>query len=301
MLKDIPLDHLHGHPQNAHTVTKRERNNIANNIRRTGRYPAVIVRELDEQSKYWPGEAGHYQILDGHVRHDIFEDLVEEGREEFSVVHCDDWTPITDDEALILLATLNTWGDNVPRKRAELLHAISKFTAIQDAASILPETARQIEDAQKLLKRPVADIKRLIEQAEQPDLVTMSFVVGGSQKAALARFTAAAQLFASFYGAQLTDTQIREGADRARVAVLTFQIQNAAKAIVEEALKQAGAAVPPRSRNKRGLALEELAKVYLQAAIEDENQVPLAEVEAARTRPPVKAKKKRSAATKPSA
>ena len=295
-MKDIPLDRLHGHPENAHTVTPRERRNIANNIRRTGRYPAVIVRELEETSEFWPGEPSNYQILDGHVRCDIFEELLEEGREEFSVIRCDDWTPITDDEALILLATLNTWGDNVPRKRAELLHAITKFTDLKDAAAILPETARQIEDAQKLLKRPVADIKRLIQEAEQPDVVTMSFVIGGSQKAALARFTAAAQLFASFYGAQLTDTQIRDGSDRARVAVLTFQVQNAAKAIVDEALKRAGAAVPPRSRNKRGMALEELARVYLQIAIEDDAQIPLAEVEAQRTKPPKKKARAKSSA-----
>lgn len=294
MLKDISLDHLHGHPQNAHTVTPRERANIANNIRRTGRYPVVIVRELKETSEFWPGEAGHYQILDGHVRHDIFGELLEQGREEFSVIRCDDWTPISDDEALILLAILNTWGDNVPRKRAELLHAITKFTDLKDAAAILPETARQIEDAKKLLKRPISDIKRLIQEAEQPDLVTMSFVVGGSQKAALARFTAAAQLFASFYGAELTDTQIRDGGERARVAVLTFQIQNAAKAIVDEALKRAGAAVPPRSRNKRGMALEELARAYLQIAIEDDSQLPLAAVEAERKKPTKKKRRGKS-------
>lgn len=298
MLKEIALDHLHPHPLNAHTVTKRERTGIANNIRRTGRYPLVVVRELDEQSEYWPEEPGQYQILDGHVRHDIFEELVDEGREEFSVVRCDDWSPITDDEALILLATLNSWGDNVPRKRAELLHAISQFTAPADAASILPETARQIEDAKKLLRRPVTDIKRLIEQAEQPDLVTMSFVIGGSQKAALARFTAAAQLFAVFYGAELTETKIHDGADRARVAVLTFQVQNAAKTIVDEALKRAGVAVSPRSRNKRGQALEELCRAYLQVAIEDDSHVPLVEVEKARTKAaaPKKKRKKPAAA-----
>lgn len=295
---EVPLDHALPHPLNSHIVTQRERRNIANNIRRTGKYPPLTVRELDDKSEYYPGEPGYYQILDGHQRHDIFEELVEEGREEFATIRVDDWSPLTDEEALIALATLNSWGANVPRKRAELLHAITKFTDLTDAADILPETARQIQDAQKLLKRPVADIKRLIEKAEQPDVVTMSFVIGdGSQKAALARFTAAAQLFAVFYGAEFLSAEIQNGSDRGRVAVMTFQVQNAAKTVVEEALKRAGAGLPPGTRNKRGRSLEELATAYL-ATLAEEDQVPLVQIEAER-KEPAPAPKKRRTKTKP--
>jgi hypothetical protein len=277
-IKQVSLDYIHDHPMNAHTTTERERRKIANNIRRTGRYPPLIVHELDENSEHWPGEPGHYQILDGHQRRRIFEALMEEGLSQFGVITVDDWTPLSDDEALIALATLNSWGANVPRQRAELLHAITRFTALPDAAAILPESQRQIQDAQKLLKRPVADIQRLIEKAEQPDEVMMSFVIGeGTQKAALARFTAAAQLFATFYGAELTNTKIREAdGGRARIAVMTFQVQNAAKAIVEEALKRASANAPPGSRNKRGRALEELARLYLSVTLDGD--IPIGKV-----------------------
>jgi len=297
---EVPLDHVHDHPLNSHTVTERELRNIANNIRRTGRYPPLTVRELQEQSEDHPGEDGHYQILDGHQRRKIFVQLVEEGREEFATVRVDDWSPLTDEEALIALATLNSWGANVPRKRAELLHAITKFTNLPDAAEILPESARQITDAQKLLQRPVADIKRLIEKAEQPDVVTMSFVLGdASQKAALARFTAAAQLFAVFYGAEFISAEIKDGSDRCRVAVMTFQVQNAAKTIVEEALKRAGAGLSPGTRNKRGRSLEQLATRYLSALAEEEDQVPLAEIEAQLKEPAPKPKRRTKAKAAP--
>lgn len=291
-LIEVPLDHLHDHPLNSHVVTKRERQKIANNIRRTGRYPALTVRLLETASEFYPGEDGHFQILDGHQRRLIFVDLVEEGHEQFSIVLCDDWSPITDDESLIALATLNSWGGNAPRRRAERLHAITKFTEMKDAAQILPENERQIRDAAKLLKQPVADIQRLIDEAEEPDEITISFVVGTDRKAAVARFTAAAQVFAVYYGATVTNIVINEGGDYGRVAVLTFQSRNTAQAIINEALKKAAADLPSGVKNKRGRALEDLASAYLGMCLEEESQVPLAKIEKERLKPPPKRKRR---------
>lgn len=275
----VDLDHLHDHPHNAHITTRREREKIKNNIRRTRHYPALVVRELTDQTQDYPGEPGHYQILDGHQRRLIFADLLEEGLDEFANILCDDWSPLTDEETLIALATLNSWGDNVPRRRAELLHAITGFTDLKDASQILPESERQITDALKLLKQPLPDIKRLIDETEQPDLITLTFVVGDEQKAAVARFTAAAQLFGAYYGASLSDIHVKNGGDRKRVAVMSFQIQNAAQSVVDQALKRAGAGLPPGTRNKRGRSLEQLASQYLAISIEQESQIPLAKIE----------------------
>lgn len=296
-LIEVPLDKLHDHSQNAHTTSKRERRKIANNIRRTGRYPALTVRELTADSTDYPGEDGHFQILDGHQRRLIFVDLVEEGLDQFALILCNDWSPITDPESLIALATLNSWGDNVPRRRAELLHSIRKFTEIEDAAAILPESAREINDALKLLHRPVADIQKLIEKTEEPDLVTISFVIGGDQKAALARFTSAAQIFALYYGATLTNVNIEEGGDRGRIVVMTFNVQNSAKTIIDQSLKRASAGLTPGVKNKRGKSLEALAAAYLAMELEGETSVPIAKVEADRSAaPPEKPKRKRTRA-----
>jgi hypothetical protein len=37
---EVSLDHVLDHPLNSHVVTKKDRAKIANNIRRTKRYPA---------------------------------------------------------------------------------------------------------------------------------------------------------------------------------------------------------------------------------------------------------------------
>lgn len=276
-LIEAPLDHVLDHPLNSHVVTKRDRDKIANNIRRTRRYPPLIVRELTPDSEHYPGEPGYYQILDGHQRRLIFVNLVEEGMEQFSVVLCDDWSPLTDEEALIALATLNSWGDNAPRQRAELLHQITRFTDLRDAAQILPESERQLQDAAKLLKRPVADIQRIIDEVNKPDTITMTFVVAHDQ-AALAKFTAAAQIFALFYGATLTNLHTEEGGKQGRTAVLTFEVQNASKDIVQQALKRASADLPPGQKNKRGLALVAMATDYLATQLTEQTGVPLQDI-----------------------
>jgi len=234
----------------------------------------LIVRALLPESEHYPGKDGFYQILDGHQRRLIFVDLVEEGHEEFATVVCEDWSPLTDDEALIALATLNSWGDNAPRARAELLHQITRFTDLRDAADILPESARQIQDAAKLLKRPVADIRRIIDDVHKPDTVTMTFVVS-HDPAAMAKFTAAAQLFGTFYGANLTNLHTENGGPQGRTAVLTFEVQNSARDIVQQALKRAGGSIAPGQKNKRGKALVAMATDYLAGQMTEETGVPL--------------------------
>lgn len=294
-LIEAPLDHVLDHPLNSHVVTKRDRDKLANNIRRTRRYPPLIVRQLTPDSEHYPGEPDYYQILDGHQRRLIFVDLVEEGLDEFSVVLCDDWSPISDEEALIALATLNSWGANAPRLRAELLDHITRFTSPQDAAQILPESHRQLQDAAKLLQRPVADIRRIIDEVNKPDTITMTFVVAQDQ-AALAKFTAAAQIFALFYGATLTNLHTEEGGKQGRTAVLTFEVQNVSKDIVDQALKTASAGLGPGRKNKRGLALVAMATDYLAMQLTEQTGVPLKDMEPDLQADQPKAKRKRSTA-----
>lgn len=277
---EVPLDRVLDHPLNSHVVTTRDRAKIANHIRRTKRYPPLVVRELTEGSEYYSGEPRYYQILDGHQRRLIFVDLVEEGHEQFSVIRCDDWSPLTDEEAALALATLNSWGSNAPRKRAELLYRITKATSLQDAGDLLPENQRQIQDAMKLLKQPVSDIKRILDQVHKPDTITIVFVVGHS-RAALAKFTAAAQIFALAYGATVTNIHTEQGGDQGRTAVLTFDVRNSARDVIIEALKKAGTDLPPGTRNKRGESLQAMASHYLTMILEEETGVPLGEIEEA--------------------
>src|SRR5688572_19461091 len=109
--KMIPLDDLLPHPLNANTMPEDLKAKLRAHIKRTGRYPYLVVRPH-------PQETAKYQVLDGHHRVGVLRDL---GHTE---ARCDVWD-VTDREAKLLLATLNRLqGQDVPIRRAELIHEL---------------------------------------------------------------------------------------------------------------------------------------------------------------------------------
>ncbi len=97
-------------------------------MRRNGRYPAVIVRPH-------PSDDGKYEVIDGHHRARALESLGHE------TVRVDVWH-VDDTETRVLLATLNRLeGDDVPVRRAELLHALmGEMSSADLAGSLVPES-----------------------------------------------------------------------------------------------------------------------------------------------------------------
>ena len=171
--RTIPLTDLLPHPLNSNVMQEEFRHKLESHIRRTGRYPHIIVRPH-------PGEPGKYQILDGHHRIAILRDL---GHTE---ARCDVWE-VDDREARLLLATLNRLeGQDAPLKRAELIHELLADANVEDLASLLPESDKQIEELLALLQFPADDIERfLAEQAEQAERLlprVLSFVVSPEQE-----------------------------------------------------------------------------------------------------------------------
>jgi ParB-like chromosome segregation protein Spo0J len=143
-------------------------------IKRTGRYPFLVVRPH-------PDRPGKFQILDGHHRLPILRDL---GHVE---AKCDIWD-VDDREAKLLLATLNRLqGQDQPRKRAELVHELLAEMNIADLGSLLPESDKQLEELHALLEFPAEEIALLLEeQAEQAEKVlprVLTFVVSPEQEA----------------------------------------------------------------------------------------------------------------------
>ncbi len=64
----VPLDRLRPHPANTNVMTEERRAKLAENIRREGDYPPLVVRPD-------PEETDCYQILDGHQRHEVLRRL----------------------------------------------------------------------------------------------------------------------------------------------------------------------------------------------------------------------------------
>jgi len=169
----IPLDDLLPHPLNSNVMPPDLQAKLRAHIKRTGRYPFLVVRPH-------PEESGRFQVLDGHHRVAILRDL---GHTE---ARCDVWE-VNDREARLLLATLNRLqGQDQPRKRAELIHELLGEMSLDDLAGLLPESDKQIEELHALLEFPAEEIALLLEeQAEEAEKVlprVLTFVVTPEQE-----------------------------------------------------------------------------------------------------------------------
>ncbi len=169
----IPLGDLLPHPLNANVMSDDLREKLRAHIKRTGRYPFLVVRPH-------PDEPGKFQVLDGHHRVAVLKEL---GHTE---ARCDVWE-VDDREANLLLATLNRLeGQDVPIRRAQLIHELLGGMSIADLSGLLPETDKQIEDLHALLEFPADEVAALLdEQSSEEEKVlprVMSFVVTPEQE-----------------------------------------------------------------------------------------------------------------------
>jgi ParB-like chromosome segregation protein Spo0J len=170
--KQIPLDYLLPHPLNSNVMPAEYREKLLTHIKRTGRYPYLVVRPH-------PRERGKYEVLDGHHRVSVLRDL---GRMD---ARCDVWD-VDDREAKLLLATLNRLeGQDLPMRRAQLIHELLGEWNAFDLGGLLPETEAEILDLHSLLEFPAEEIAEQLaaDAAEQEKTlpVVIHFVVSHEQ------------------------------------------------------------------------------------------------------------------------
>jgi ParB-like chromosome segregation protein Spo0J len=169
----VPIDDLRPHPHNSNVMPDDLRAKLTAHIKRTGRYPFVVVRPH-------PDEPGQFEILDGHHRIDVLRVL---GHTE---ARCDIWN-VDDREAKLLLATLNRLeGQDLPIRRAQLIHELLGEMSLGDLGGLLPETDKQIEELESLLQFPADEIASLLEaEAEKDEKVlprVLTYVVSPEQQ-----------------------------------------------------------------------------------------------------------------------
>jgi len=174
----VPLDRLRPHPLNANVMSEDLREKLRAHIRRTGRYPFVVVRPH-------PEDPGCFQVLDGHHRVEILREL------GYPEARCDVWN-VDDREAKLLLATLNRLeGQDLPVRRAQLIHELLGEMPLMDLAGLLPETDKQLEELESLLQFPAEDIAALLAaEAEEQEKVlprVLTFVVSAEQEEMIER------------------------------------------------------------------------------------------------------------------
>lgn len=136
--KRLPIDRLDPHPLNSNVMPKALMDKLADEVRRTGLYPPIIVRPVGQR----------YQILDGHHRVEVLRSI---GHDAANVVV---W-PVDDEQAMVLLASLNRLqGEDDPRKRAALLGKLRESMPISELAKRLPEDAARVKKLLELNSAP---------------------------------------------------------------------------------------------------------------------------------------------------
>ncbi len=160
--KELERTQLRNRTDNANRMPDAAFRKLVRNIKRTGRYPAVIVRPIPNELP----QTAEYEILDGHHRVAALADL------NHAFVRCDIWHEIDDQEALILLATLNRLaGSDDPLKRAGLVDQLIQSLGKTRVAQMLPEDSQHLSRLLEL-KAPPPPPAHLTPEQGLPEAVT---------------------------------------------------------------------------------------------------------------------------------
>ena len=145
-LVEISLDQLRAHPGNPNMMSPELKAKLAEHIRRTGRYPPLVVRPLGRD---------RFQVLDGHQRVDVLRHL------GIRTATCLVWD-VTDHDALVLVATLNRLrGEDNPGRRAALVRELAAEQTLAELARLLPEDQAELEEA---INFPDLDVETLVAE-----------------------------------------------------------------------------------------------------------------------------------------
>ncbi|MGE5610471.1 MAG: hypothetical protein ACM359_14570 [Bacillota bacterium] len=168
MAEPVAITRLVLHPMNPNRLSVEYQAKLKANIRDTGQYPALIVRNLANSAKYGPGtpffeRAGGetaLQIIDGFHRWKILGEL------GHTTVLVDNWGALSDTDALRLLATLNRLrGKDDSLQRASILSLLRReMDGAERVAEYLPESA---EDLMRKIERMDVPLTRDIDEASE--------------------------------------------------------------------------------------------------------------------------------------
>jgi ParB-like chromosome segregation protein Spo0J len=135
----IPLDKLLPHPENPNRMSKATFEKLKRLIAQSHNYEPLIVRNHPEIEN-------HFEIINGYHRLTALKELGE------TFADCVIWD-VNDDQARILLATLNRLGgkDELAAK-IELIKNLSEKFSIKELSKLLPDTKGAIEKLKDITK-----------------------------------------------------------------------------------------------------------------------------------------------------
>ena len=123
----IGIEKLLAHPMSANAMSKATFKKLAGHIERTGNYEPLTVRRH-------PKKKGYFEILNGHCRKKVLEQL------GYKSAECVVWEA-DDEEALVLLATLNRLrGRDLLESKAAVVKKLNKRIDDKTLAGMIPES-----------------------------------------------------------------------------------------------------------------------------------------------------------------
>ena len=167
-IESIELDKLLDHPLNANVMSVEQLLKLRRQIGRSGRYEPLVVRRHPQQE-------GCYELLNGHHRRRVLAQL---GHERAS---CVVWE-VSDEEALMLLATLNRLcGQDDPHLRGRLLEELGHTMDVEQLRKVLPEATEKLRKLLSLGSGPTV----AAAGAVGPMPEAMTFFVTADEKAVI--------------------------------------------------------------------------------------------------------------------
>lgn len=133
----IPLDKLLPHPENPNKMSKQNFEKLKRHIKQSHNYEPLIVRKH-------PDNENHFQIINGHHRAEALKQIGE------TFADCVQWD-INDDEARLLLATLNRLGG---KDELAANKSLSEKFSVAELVKLLPDDKQTIEKLKDITKPP---------------------------------------------------------------------------------------------------------------------------------------------------
>ncbi|PKL48750.1 MAG: hypothetical protein CVV39_03925 [Planctomycetes bacterium HGW-Planctomycetes-1] len=159
----IPLDKLLPHPENPNKMSRQNFEKLKRHIKQSHNYEPLIVRKHPEIEE-------HFQIINGHHRAEALKQIGQ------TFADCVEWD-INDDEARLLLATLNRLGgkDELAAKAALYKNLSGKFS-VAELVKLLPDDRQTIEKLKDIAKPPAG-----FEEDKKAFLNTLVFFLDDAQ------------------------------------------------------------------------------------------------------------------------
>ena len=172
MYRNLSLELLVPHPENANRMSRMYAKKLRHNIEQIGKYETLTVRPHPKQDDM-------FEVLNGHSRLEALRAL------GITKARCDIWN-VTDSQARLFLAILNKLrGSEVPELRMSLLLKLLKERSSKELAIQVPENASYLGRLEQVAE--AAEEEEAETPAAAPDVVVTQFYLTRAQHELVSR------------------------------------------------------------------------------------------------------------------